>query len=76
MSRAHAAVVVCCSLLVGGAFAQQAVAQSAKGAGFVPGRLWDGKTPDFRGIWQARGTAYVNLEGHAGGSDFLVLDQW
>ena len=29
-----------------------------------PARLWDGKTPDFRGIWQARGTAYVNIEGH------------
>jgi hypothetical protein len=28
-------------------------------------RLADGKTPDFRGIWQARGTAYVNIEGHA-----------
>jgi hypothetical protein len=24
---------------------------------FVPARLWDGKTPDFRGIWQAHGTA-------------------
>ena len=24
---------------------------------FVPGRLWDGKTPDFRGIWQVRDTA-------------------
>src|SRR6185369_4109434 len=32
---------------------------------FVPGRLWDGKTPDFRGIWQVRDTAYVNIEGHA-----------
>src|ERR1051326_3176105 len=31
---------------------------------FVPGRLWDGKTPDFRGIWQVRDTAYVNIEGH------------
>ena len=28
-------------------------------------RLWDGKTPDFRGIWQVRDTAYVNIEGHA-----------
>jgi hypothetical protein len=28
-------------------------------------RLSDG-TPDFRGIWQARGTAYINLEGHRG----------
>jgi hypothetical protein len=33
---------------------------------FSPARLWDGKTPDFRGIWQARGTAYVNIEGHPG----------
>jgi hypothetical protein len=37
-------------------------------AGFSPGRLWDGKTPDFRGIWRARGTAYVSLEGHPGGN--------
>jgi hypothetical protein len=35
-------------------------------ASFVPSRLWDGETPDFRGIWQARGTAYMNIEGHAG----------
>lgn len=42
-----------------------AVAQSAD---FSPGRLWDGTTPDFRGIWRARGTAYVNLEGHPGGN--------
>lgn len=42
-----------------GACAQQS-------APFSPGRLSDGKTPDFRGIWQARGTAYANLEGHAG----------
>jgi hypothetical protein len=41
-------------------------AQAAKDAAFSPARLWDGKTPDFRGIWRARGTAYVNLEGHAG----------
>jgi hypothetical protein len=31
---------------------------------FTPARLWDGKTPDFRGIWQVRDTAYVNIEGH------------
>lgn len=44
-----------------------AVAQTAKDTtSFSPGRLGDGKTPDFRGIWQARGTAYVNLEGHPG----------
>jgi hypothetical protein len=33
---------------------------------FSPGRLWDGKTPDFRGIWQVQNTAYVNIEGHRG----------
>ena len=43
------------------------VQQSAEAATpFSPPRLKeDGKTPDFRGIWQARGTAYVNIEGHA-----------
>ena len=41
-------------------------AQSPAGARpFAPARLWDGKTPDFRGIWQVRDTAYVNIEGHA-----------
>ena len=30
---------------------------------FVPKRLWDKKTPDFRGIWQAQGKAYENVEG-------------
>jgi hypothetical protein len=33
---------------------------------FAPSRLWDGTTPDFRGIWQVRDTAYVNIEGHPG----------
>ena len=43
-----------------------ATAQKAERASsFVPARLADGKTPDFRGIWQARGTAYLNIEGHA-----------
>jgi len=43
-------------------------AQTARSTGsFAPARLWDGKTPDFRGLWQVRDTAYVNLEGHAGG---------
>ena len=39
-----------------------AAGQKAKPAYSVP-RLSDG-TPDFRGIWQARSTAFVNLEGH------------
>ena len=48
-------------------FAAPAGAQDAnKGASFSPPRLWDSKTPDFRGIWQVRGTAYVNIEGHPG----------
>lgn len=54
-----------------------AVAQST--AAFSPARLWDGKTPDFRGLWHAKGTAYVNIEGHVGGkgvaaSKSLVID--
>src|SRR5207247_11006564 len=47
-------------------FAEQSAAQRS-GSSFRPGRLWDNKTPDFRGIWQVRDTAYVNIEGHAGG---------
>lgn len=40
-------------------------AQTATGqVRYSPSRLWDGQTPDFRGIWQARDTAYVNIEGH------------
>ena len=50
-----------------GAPADESAAQTAPRApGFVPARLWDGKTPDFRGIWQVRGTAHVNLEGRGG----------
>ena len=45
---------------------------------YAPPRLSDG-TPDFRGIWQARTTAYVSIEGHAQGkgiaaSKSLVTD--
>ena len=40
-----------------------------------PKRLWDGKTPDFRGIWQTRGTAYVNVEGHPGGKGLAASPQ-
>lgn len=54
----RAAVVlfsVCWWLVSTAAWAQQA---------FTPARLYDGRTPDFRGIWQTRSTAYVNIEGH------------
>lgn len=37
---------------------------NAEAAPYSPPRLSDG-TPDFRGIWQARTTAYLNIEGHA-----------
>jgi hypothetical protein len=59
-----------CAILLAGIVAMLAVtaaAQTPKGTtSFTPGRLWDGKTPDFRGIWQVRDTAYVNIEGHRG----------
>jgi len=53
--------------MVAVAWTVAAPAQRANNAAaFSPARLADGKTPDFRGIWQARSTAYVNLEGHRG----------
>ena len=67
--------------LVGAAFAVvlAACAQTQSDAPFSPARLWDGETPDFRGIWRARGTAYVNIEGHRGehgvaASETIVVD--
>jgi hypothetical protein len=46
---------------------------------FTPSRLWDGTTPDFRGLWRAEGTGYLNVEGHRGGrgvaaAQSLVVD--
>jgi len=38
-----------------------ALAAAAQTAAFSPPRLSDGTTPDFRGIWRSRGTAYVIL---------------
>jgi len=60
--------------------AAAAAAQTANSpASFSPGRLSDGKTPDFRGIWQVRDTAFANIEGHAAekgiaASKSLVVD--
>jgi hypothetical protein len=31
---------------------------------FAPTRLYDNVTSDFRGIWETRSTAYINIEGH------------
>jgi hypothetical protein len=40
---------------------------------FLPPKLSDG-TPDFRGIWQARTSAYLNIEGGAGAGMSVVVD--
>ena len=53
--KAAAAAALCVAATI-------AAGQNAK-PGFSVPRLSDG-TPDFRGIWQARSTAFVNLEGH------------
>jgi hypothetical protein len=70
MSATRAALLAVYSIAlaaVGASVQFGAAAQTAKReTSFTPARLWDGKTPDFRGIWRARGTAYVNLEGHPG----------
>ncbi len=66
MSTMHTAARLF-SIAIAATFGLAATAQhSERASSFVPARLADGKTPDFRGIWQARGTAYVNIEGHAG----------
>ena len=54
MKGVRAGAFAVCSLLVAGA-AFDCAAQTAAAA-FSPERLWDGKTPDFRGLWQTRGT--------------------
>jgi hypothetical protein len=64
MSATRASMIVLCALIDVGVAAAAAAQESAKP--FTPARLWDGRTPDFRGIWQARGTAYANIEGHRG----------
>jgi hypothetical protein len=70
MTTLRAARFGLCAILLAGIVAMlgvTAAAQTPKGTtSFTPGRLWDGKTPDFRGIWQVRDTAYVNIEGHRG----------
>jgi len=79
MSRMHELAL--CGLIVAtmAGIELSAVAQADAGRTFSPARLSDGETPDFRGIWRARGTAYVDIEGHAGGkgiaaSKSIVVD--
>jgi hypothetical protein len=70
MSTARPVRLVGCAMVAAAVVATLALGAAAqtarRGPAFTPGRLWDGKTPDFRGIWQVRDTAYVNIEGHAG----------
>ena len=66
MSTTRVVVLVCSSLLLAVAALDAGAQNAAKPSAFTPARLWDGKTPDFRGIWQARGTAHLNIEGHRG----------
>jgi hypothetical protein len=55
------------ALVTAGGVGAVAVAPAAYAQAYKPGRLADGKTPDFRGIWQVVETkAGVNLEGSPG----------
>jgi hypothetical protein len=49
-------------ILTGACLAFGGAARAQSAAPYVPPRLSDG-TPDFRGIWQARSLAYIDLEG-------------
>ena len=56
----------------------RADAQTAKENSYSSPRLSDG-TPDFRGIWQSRTTAYINIEGRpadsgTGAAKSIVVD--
>ena len=55
------ALGVLATLALNGASAS-AIKGSSQLSSFLPARLWDGKTPDFRGIWQVRGTGHQNVE--------------
>ncbi len=50
-------------LMTAGIASSVVLAASGKNT-YVPPRLYDGKTPDLRGIWVTRNTAYVDIEGH------------
>jgi hypothetical protein len=66
MNMAGSVRLVCAMVLVATLVSAAAAQKTERAATFAPARLQDGKTPDFRGIWQASGTAYANIEGHAG----------
>jgi len=65
--RARYSVLSAAIVMAAVASSPAPAAQTARNTSvYTPGRLWDGKTPDFRGLWQVHDTAYVNIEGHAG----------
>jgi hypothetical protein len=75
VSAARAARLARCAGVVAGiaTFALGSCARAERDAApYSPSRLWDGTTPDFRGIWQVRDTAYVNIEGHSGEGDIAA----
>ena len=68
MSAGHIVrMCVTAAAVTSAALCWHGAARSQTATPFTPARLWDGTTPDFRGIWQVRDTAYLNIEGHAGG---------
>ena len=79
MTRSRILELAGCLLTIAGAAGLQSAAVAQSNPAYSPARLWDGKTPDFRGIWRASGTAYANVEGHKGGkgvaaSNSIVVD--
>jgi hypothetical protein len=63
MSRRIALAILTAAAAVSLCFAVPRAAGQSAAAPYSPPRLSDG-TPDFRGIWQARATAFVSVEGH------------
>ncbi len=64
MNRRASLSIFAAAAAVSLCFAVPRAAAQNTASPYSPPRLSDG-TPDFRGIWQSRGTAYVNVEGHA-----------
>jgi hypothetical protein len=57
---------VAAAVIVAGMALAAGSGRAAASKTYDPPRLFDGKTPDLRGIWQARGTVYLDIEGHPG----------
>ena len=66
VARWIAVAAVGCAVAACGRTPSDSASSTSNSAPFTPARLADSQTPDFRGIWQANSTAYVNIEGHRG----------